>query len=90
MAMSEYCYMQMRVTFNAQERTLREMAALVQTAGWKIVDVVHGESSSFGHMTAVPIDIPEATSSSFSSSDTVKDLKHPGMYLFRLVSCRRC
>ncbi|RPD56594.1 hypothetical protein L226DRAFT_480398 [Lentinus tigrinus ALCF2SS1-7] len=67
----------MRVTFNAQERTLREMAALVQTAGWKIVDVVHGESSSFGHMTAVPIEIPEA-SSSFSSSDTVKNVKASG------------
>ncbi|KAI0700683.1 hypothetical protein C8T65DRAFT_790056 [Cerioporus squamosus] len=65
----------MRVTFNAQERTLREMAALVQTAGWKIVDVVHGESSSFGHMTAVPIDIPEAISSSFSSSGTVTNVK---------------
>ncbi|TFK81372.1 hypothetical protein K466DRAFT_502247 [Polyporus arcularius HHB13444] len=68
----------MRVTFNAQERTLREMAALVQTAGWKIVDVVHGESSSFGYMTAVPIDIPEATSSSFSSTGTVMNVKASG------------
>ncbi len=71
------------MTFNAQERTLREMAALVQTAGWKIVDVVHGESSSFGYMTAVPIDIPEATSSSFSSTGTVMNVKASGTHICR-------
>ena len=49
---------QMRVTFNAQERTLREMSALTLAAGWKIVDVAHAEGSLFGHMTAVPIEIP--------------------------------
>ena len=51
----------MRVAFNAQERTLREMAVLLSSAGWKIVDVVHGEDSLFGHITAVPTDIPEAS-----------------------------
>ncbi|KAI9066168.1 S-adenosyl-L-methionine-dependent methyltransferase [Trametes sanguinea] len=51
----------MRATFNAQERTLREMAALTLTAGWKIVDVVHAEGSLFGHMTAVPVEIPSAS-----------------------------
>ena len=51
----------MRVTFNAQERTLREMAALTRRAGWAIVDVVHGEESLFGHLTAVPVEIPEET-----------------------------
>lgn len=51
----------MRATFNAQERTLREMAALTLTAGWKIVDVVHVEASLFGHITAVPVEIPQAT-----------------------------
>ena len=49
---------QMRVTFNAQERTLREMSALTLAAGWKIVDVAHAEGSLFGHMTAVPVEIP--------------------------------
>ncbi|KAH9896530.1 S-adenosyl-L-methionine-dependent methyltransferase [Cubamyces lactineus] len=48
----------MRVTFNAQERTLREMSALTLAAGWKIVDVAHAEGSLFGHMTAVPVEIP--------------------------------
>ncbi|KAI0666395.1 S-adenosyl-L-methionine-dependent methyltransferase [Trametes maxima] len=48
----------MRATFNAQERTLREMAALTLTAGWKIVDVVHAEGSLFGHLTAIPVEIP--------------------------------
>lgn len=51
----------MRATFNAQERTLREMAALTLTAGWKIIDVVHAEGSLFGHMTAIPVEIPEAS-----------------------------
>ncbi|KAI0780347.1 S-adenosyl-L-methionine-dependent methyltransferase [Trametes elegans] len=51
----------MRVTFNAQERTLREMSALALTAGWKIVDVVHAEGSLFGHMTAIPVEIPSAS-----------------------------
>ena len=51
----------MRVAFNAQERTLREMAVLTASAGWKIVDVVHGEDSLFGHITAVPTEIPEET-----------------------------
>ncbi len=51
----------MRATFNAQVRTLREMAALTLTAGWKIIDVVHAEGSLFGHMTAIPVEIPEAS-----------------------------
>ncbi|KAI0362999.1 S-adenosyl-L-methionine-dependent methyltransferase [Pilatotrama ljubarskyi] len=51
----------MRATFNAQERTLREMATLTLTAGWKIVDVAHAEGSLFGHMTAVPVEIPAAS-----------------------------
>ncbi|KAI0635412.1 S-adenosyl-L-methionine-dependent methyltransferase [Trametes polyzona] len=51
----------MRATFNAQERTLREMSALTLTAGWKIVDVVHAEGSLFGHLTAIPVEIPEAS-----------------------------
>lgn len=48
----------MRVTFNSHERTLREMAALTLTAGWRIVRVTRAEGSLFGHIIAVPTDIP--------------------------------
>ena len=50
----------MRVMFNSQERTLRELAALTLTAGWKIVQVTRAEGSLFGHIIAVPVDIPPA------------------------------
>ncbi|THH01015.1 hypothetical protein EW026_g1615 [Hermanssonia centrifuga] len=48
----------MRVMFNAQERTLRELAALTLSAGWKIVQVTRAPGSLFGHIIAVPVDIP--------------------------------
>ncbi|TCD65381.1 ich1-like protein [Steccherinum ochraceum] len=48
----------MKVTFNSQERTLREIAALTLTAGWKVVHVSRAEGSLFGHIVAVPVDIP--------------------------------
>lgn len=48
----------MRVMFNAQERTLRELAALTLSAGWKVVQVTRAEGSLFGHIVAVPVDIP--------------------------------
>lgn len=48
----------MRSMFNAQERTLRELTALTLTAGWKIVQVSRADGSLFGHITAVPVDIP--------------------------------
>ncbi|PCH41979.1 S-adenosyl-L-methionine-dependent methyltransferase [Wolfiporia cocos MD-104 SS10] len=49
----------MRVTFNAQERTLRELTALAQSVGWKIVRVTRaGSGSLFGHLIAEPVDIP--------------------------------
>ncbi|EKM53088.1 uncharacterized protein PHACADRAFT_210808 [Phanerochaete carnosa HHB-10118-sp] len=51
----------MRAMFNAQERTLRELAALARAAGWKVVQVTHAEGSLFGHITAMPVDIPEET-----------------------------
>ncbi|KAL6306901.1 S-adenosyl-L-methionine-dependent methyltransferase [Sparassis latifolia] len=50
----------MRATFNAQERTLREIAALTLTAGWRVVQVTRAEGSVFGHIIAVPVDIPPA------------------------------
>ncbi|KAK7689556.1 hypothetical protein QCA50_007348 [Cerrena zonata] len=49
----------MRVTFNSQERTLRELTALTLTAGWKVVQVTRAEGTLFGHIIAVPVDIPE-------------------------------
>ncbi|KAI0079225.1 hypothetical protein K474DRAFT_713866 [Panus rudis PR-1116 ss-1] len=49
----------MRVMFNAQERTLRELTALALTAGWKIMQVTRAEGSLFGHVIAEPVDIPE-------------------------------
>ncbi|GJE93999.1 hypothetical protein PsYK624_101670 [Phanerochaete sordida] len=51
----------MRVMFNAQERTLRELAALARSAGWKIVQVTRAEGSLFGHLVAVPVEIPPET-----------------------------
>ncbi|KAH8096884.1 hypothetical protein BXZ70DRAFT_865118, partial [Cristinia sonorae] len=44
----------MRVTFNSQERTLRELASLTLTAGWKVEHVSRAEGSLFGHVVAVP------------------------------------
>ena len=50
----------MRVMFNAQERTLRELAALARAAGWQVVQVTRAEGSLFGHLVAVPVAIPPA------------------------------
>ncbi|EMD36158.1 hypothetical protein CERSUDRAFT_51961 [Gelatoporia subvermispora B] len=57
----------MRVTFNSQERTLREIAALTLTAGWKVVQVTRSEGSLFAHITAVPVDIPRESLSLLTS-----------------------
>lgn len=51
----------MRVMFNAQERTLRELAGLVRTAGWQVVQVTRTEGALFGHLVAVPVEIPPET-----------------------------
>jgi hypothetical protein len=52
----------MRVTFNSQERTLREMTNLALTAGWKVVEVVlKPEGSLFGSIVAVPISVPPSS-----------------------------
>ncbi|OCH85246.1 hypothetical protein OBBRIDRAFT_325702 [Obba rivulosa] len=57
----------MRVTFNSQERTLREIVALTLTAGWKVVQVTRSEGSLFGHIIAEPVDIPQASLTLLSS-----------------------
>ncbi|KAJ7689893.1 hypothetical protein B0H14DRAFT_3175933 [Mycena olivaceomarginata] len=48
----------MQVTFNGQERTLREIVALALTAGWKVVCVTKASGSLFGHIIAVPVAMP--------------------------------
>ncbi|KAJ7849694.1 hypothetical protein B0H14DRAFT_2445494 [Mycena olivaceomarginata] len=48
----------MQVTFNGQERTLREIVALALSAGWKVVRVTKPPGSLFGHIVAVPVAVP--------------------------------
>ncbi|KAF8174696.1 hypothetical protein K438DRAFT_1980159 [Mycena galopus ATCC 62051] len=48
----------MQVTFNGQERTLREIIALALSAGWKVVCVTKAPGSLFGHLVAVPVVVP--------------------------------
>ncbi|ESK91595.1 ich1 protein [Moniliophthora roreri MCA 2997] len=50
--------MTMQVTFNGQERTLREIVSLAHSAGWKVTKIVKGLGSHFGHITAIPDNIP--------------------------------
>ena len=46
------------MTFNAKERTLREIVVLALSAGWKVTKVTRAQGSLFGHILAVPIVIP--------------------------------
>jgi hypothetical protein len=48
----------MQVTFNGQERTLREIVALALSARWKVVRVTKAPGSLFGHIVAVPVAVP--------------------------------
>ncbi|KAJ7202040.1 O-methyltransferase [Mycena pura] len=48
----------MQVTFNGQERTLREIVALAASTGWKVVRVTKAPGSLFGHIVAIPIAVP--------------------------------
>lgn len=48
----------MQVTFNGQERTLREIVSLALSAGWKVVKVTKAVGSLFGHIVAVPVPVP--------------------------------
>jgi hypothetical protein len=48
----------MQVTFNGQERTLREIITLALSAGWKVVRVTKPPGSLFGHIIAVPVAVP--------------------------------
>ncbi|THU99018.1 hypothetical protein K435DRAFT_752418 [Dendrothele bispora CBS 962.96] len=48
----------MQVTFNGQERTLREIVVLARSAGWKVTKVTKAPGSLFGHIIAVPAEMP--------------------------------
>ena len=41
--------------FDAKERTEDEMAALILSAGWKIVDIRRTPGSMWAYTTAVPV-----------------------------------
>ncbi|KZT18736.1 hypothetical protein NEOLEDRAFT_1142978 [Neolentinus lepideus HHB14362 ss-1] len=51
----------MRCMFNSQERTLREMITLLESAGWKAMKMSRAEGSLFGCIIAEPCEIPSAT-----------------------------
>ncbi|KAJ3902242.1 O-methyltransferase [Lentinula edodes] len=50
--------MTMQCMFNGQERTLREIVSLAHSAGWKVTKVTKAPGSLFGHIVAIPIEIP--------------------------------
>ncbi|KAF7303632.1 O-methyltransferase [Mycena indigotica] len=52
----------MQVTFNGQERTLREIVGLAASAGWKVVRVTKAPGSLFGHIVAIPVAVPISAS----------------------------
>lgn len=59
----------MQVTFNSQERTLREMADLAASSGWKVTKVTRTPGSLFGYIVAVPVPIPVVRALSDDSND---------------------
>lgn len=69
-----YVCLQMQVTFNGQERTLREMVALARSAGWKITKITRSEGSLFGHILAIPVAIPIQPRARASSVDAMKSM----------------
>ena len=71
----------MRTMFNSQERTLREMVALALTGGWKVVDSVLEEGSLFGHITAVPVEIPEESLALIEPPKVAVEAKSTGMQI---------
>ncbi len=78
----------MRVMFNAQERTLRELAALTLSAGWKIVQVTRAPGSLFGHIIAVPVDIPPETLALPTMDEPEPDLESSAQGVYPLSLCR--
>jgi hypothetical protein len=48
----------MEVMFNAKEQTLHEIVALAVSAEWKVTKVTRAQGSLFGHIVAVPVNIP--------------------------------
>ncbi|KAG6918807.1 hypothetical protein DXG01_011559 [Tephrocybe rancida] len=64
----------MQVTFNAQERTLRETTFLALSAGWKVIKVTRAPGSTFGHIVAVPVPIPIQRRARAGSSSALLDV----------------
>ncbi|KAI0260740.1 hypothetical protein BC834DRAFT_898972 [Gloeopeniophorella convolvens] len=50
--------MTMQVTFGGQERTLPELRALAESAGWRLIRVARAEGSLFAHVVAEPGPLP--------------------------------
>ena len=72
----------MHVTFNSQERTLREMVTLAASAGWKVTKVTRTPGSLFGYLVAVPMPIPDVqttTQNSLSASSSSASLHSSGV-----------
>ena len=67
----------MQVTFNSQERTLREMADLAASSGWKVTKVTRTPGSLFGYIVAVPVPIPAVRA--LSDDSDVCDDKNGGI-----------
>ena len=60
----------MQVAFNAQERTVKEIITLARSAGWRVVRVAKAEGSHFGHITALPAEIPPGDGGSVPGNST--------------------
>lgn len=69
----------MQSMFNSQERTLREIVTLTRSSGWKVVRVAKADGSHFGHITALPaeIPVPGASRTAHVSGLGVKDVGPP-------------
>ena len=60
----------MQVAFNAQERTVKEIITLARSAGWRVTRVARAEGSHFGHITALPAEIPPGDGGSVPENST--------------------
>ena len=46
---------QMRVMFNSQERTLRELTELARESGWEVAHVARSQGTLWAYTTLVPV-----------------------------------
>lgn len=64
--------------FNAQERTLREIVRLARSAGWRVTKVTRAQGSLFGHILAVPCEVPAGAEKHGAPPSNV-DKKNPDL-----------